>query len=300
MFTHLLAVLLATFMAQPASQRVKSLDPNERATLKSELVVLSLDRLGWELGAQAWTFRDRTAFEAIDTAHTLGLTCIELFPGQDLSKDIPGAKVGPDLTKDQRDALKKHLKDANIRANSFGVVGFSTDEAAARTTFDFARDMGLRTISAEPEPDAWDLVEKLADEYQINIATHDHPKPSRYWDPQIVLDAVKDRSHRLGACADTGHWTRSGLKNVECLQELDGRVIELHFKDIAGDKDRPWGTGDGDARGVLEELKRQNFKGVILVEYEDGSGAELEANVRKCIEWFDRTAVELAKEAPKR
>ena len=30
------------------------------------------EKLGWRLGAQAWTFRDRTAFEAIATAHRLG------------------------------------------------------------------------------------------------------------------------------------------------------------------------------------------------------------------------------------
>jgi sugar phosphate isomerase/epimerase len=278
---HLIATaILALVLPQPASQPVRDTTGQQK--------------LGWELGTQAWTFRDRSAFETIDTARVLGLTCIELFPGQELSKDMPGVKVGSEMTREQRDGLKKHLKETGVRASSFGVVGFSNDEAAARKTFDFARDMGMLTISAEPDPDAWDLVERLTDEYQINIATHDHPKPSRYWDPQIVLDAVKDRSRRLGACADTGHWTRSGLDNVECLKKLEGRVIELHFKDIREDKDRPWGTGEGNARGVLQELKRQGFRGVILVEYEDGSGAELEANVRQCIEWFDRSARELA------
>lgn len=288
MLHAILPILLAlsATLLQPASQPA-SPEPKPRDHSAA-------DKLGWELGTQAWTFRDRTAFEAIDTAHTLGLTCIELFPGQDLSKDMPGVKVGPDLTKEQRDALKAHLKAAGIRANSFGVVGFNTDEAAACKTFDFAKDMGMQTISAEPEPEAWDLVEKLADEYKINIATHDHPKPSRYWDPQIVLDAVKNRSKRLGSCADTGHWTRSGLNNVDCLKKLEGRVIELHFKDITDDKDQPWGTGNGNARAVLVELKRQNFKGVILVEYETGSGPELEANVLKCIAFFDQTAAELA------
>ncbi len=283
-------VAFASALPQPASQP-GTVQPVARDRSGA-------DRLGWELGTQAWTFRDRTAFEAIETAHSLGLTCIELFPGQELSKDMPGVKVGPELDAKQREALKGHLKAAGVRANSFGVVGFSTDEAAARRLFEFARDMGMQTISAEPDPEAWDLVEKLSTEYAINIATHDHPKPSRYWDPQIVLDAVKGRSVRLGACADTGHWTRSGLDNVECLKKLEGRVIELHFKDIHDDKDQPWGTGDGNAQGVLAELKRQKFKGVILVEYENGSGPELEANVRKCIEWFDRTSAELA--APER
>jgi hypothetical protein len=45
------------------------------------------EKLGWRLGVQAWTFRDRTAFEAIDTAAALGLRYIELYPGQQLSSE---------------------------------------------------------------------------------------------------------------------------------------------------------------------------------------------------------------------
>src|SRR5262249_20844852 len=69
------------------------------------------EKLGWKLATQAWTFRDRTAFEAIKTAHELGLKYIEMYPGQDLAKEFPGAKVGPDLTSEQRAALKKQLTD---------------------------------------------------------------------------------------------------------------------------------------------------------------------------------------------
>jgi sugar phosphate isomerase/epimerase len=286
MFQLLLTVICSMFLSQPAASPPR--DTSGQAAL------------GWELGTQAWTFRDRTAFEAIDTAKALGLTAIELFPGQTLSKDHEGVKVGPEMDGKQRQALKDHLKAAGARATSFGVVGFSDQEAANRAIFDFARDMGMETINCEPEPAQWDAIEKLSDEFAISIACHNHPKPSCYWDPQAVLDAVDGRSPRLGSCADTGHWTRSGLNTVECLKALEGRIINLHFKDVAGGEDRPWGTGDGDAKGQLAELKRQGFKGVFLVEYETGSGAELEANVRRCIEFFDATARELAATGPAR
>jgi sugar phosphate isomerase/epimerase len=130
--------------------------------------------------------------------------------------------------------------------------------------------------------------------YNINAAVHDHPKPSRYWSPDIVIEAIRNRGMRVGACADTGHWSRSGLKPVECLHKLAGRIITLHFKDIAGGEDKPWGTGDGDARGMLEELHNQGFRGVFSLEYETGQGAELEANAARCIAFFDKVAAELA------
>ena len=257
------------------------------------------EKLGWRLGAQAWTFRDRTAFEAIATAHRLGLKYVELYPGQPLAPDQKDAKVGPEMGEKALAALKKKLADEQVKAVSFGVCDLPKDEAVARKTFEFAKALGLENLASEPAPEALDTVSKLADEFQIKVAFHNHPKGhSRYWDPQVVLDAVKGRSAKLGACADTGHWTRSGLKPVDCLKQLEGRVLELHFKDLAefgkdDAADVPWGSGKSDAHGILAELKRQGFQGLINVEYEEGRGAALEQNVAKCIAFFDSTAREL-------
>ena len=52
------------------------------------------------------------------------------------------------------------------------------------------------------------------------------------WDPNYVLSVVKDRDARIGSCADTGHWVRSGLKPVDCLRILKGRIISSHLKDL--------------------------------------------------------------------
>src|SRR5262249_34408131 len=117
--------------------------------------------------------------------------------------------------------------------------------------------------------------------------------------PDVVLEAVKGRTKRIGSCSDTGHWTRSGLVPVECLKKLEGRVLELHFKDLNDfgkpeALDVPWGSGKSDARGILTELKRQGVRGLIDVEYEDGAGEALEKNVARCIAFFDQTARELA------
>jgi sugar phosphate isomerase/epimerase len=256
------------------------------------------EKLGWKLGTQAWTFRDRTCFEAIDTAARLGLKYIELFPGQALSPDARSVQVGPDMGKSDLDLLRAKLAKDGVRAMSFGVVGMSKDEAATKKVFEFARALGLANLSAEPEPDALDLVATLADEYGVNVAIHNHPQPSRYWNPDVVLEAAKGRTRRIGSCSDTGHWTRSGLVPVECLKKLEGRVHELHFKDLNefGKPDAidvPWGTGKSDARGILAELARQGFQGLIDVEYEDGAGEELEKNVAKCIDFFDRAAREI-------
>jgi len=274
-------------------------DPAPPPARSEERDDAAAEKLGWRLGTQAWTFRDRTAFEVIDTARRLGLKYVEFYPGQPLRPVHRDVKLGPEMSGADLAAFQKKLADCHVRAVSFGVVDFGNDEAKGRELFEFGKALGLENFSAEPEPDAFDLLEKLANEYSIRVAIHNHPSPKRYWSPDVVLAAVKGRGKRIGACADTGHWTRSGLKPVDCLKKLEGRVLELHFKDLDqfgrhDALDIPWGAGKSDARGILVELKRQAFQGLISIEYENGSGAELEQNVAKCIAFFDQAAREIS------
>ena len=138
--------------------------------------------------------------------------------------------------------------------------------------FEFAKDMGIETLVSEPDEDAFDTLDKLCEEYGINVAIHDHPKPSHYWNPDTVLKVCQGRSKRIGACADTGHWVRSGLNPIECLKKLEGRIICFHFKDLnklgPDAHDVPWGTGVCDVKGMLAEIHRQKLKAVFSIEYE--------------------------------
>ena len=79
---------------------------------------------------------------------------------------------------------------------SCGVVPLSKDIDESRKTFEFAKEVGLETISSEPPKDAFDTIQRLCDEYKINLAIHDHPKPSLYWNPDAVVDVCKGRKNR--------------------------------------------------------------------------------------------------------
>ncbi len=226
--------------------------------------------LGWKLGAQAYTFNRFTFAEAIDKIKSCGLSYVEAYPGQTIGGGIEG-KMEPGMSAEKRNQILKMLQDKGVKMVSFGVTG-AKDEAGWRELFEFAVSMGLENITMEPEPEFIPLVSKLCDEYQINAALHNHPAPSRYWNPDVVIAAMQGQSKRLGACADIGHWVRSGLDPVECLKKLEGHVIQLHFKDLneksKNAHDVHWGTGVSNVDGVLAELKRQNFQGLFSAEYE--------------------------------
>lgn len=222
---------------------------------------------GWKLGTQAWSFNRFTLFEAIDKTRSLGLGYIQAYPGQKVSQEI-AAKFGPDLSNDQRQAVKEKLAEANVRLVAFGVTGISSDEAEARKLFEFAKDMGIKTIASEPAKEQFDLIDRLCQEYQIKLAIHNHPKPTRYWNPDTVLEMCQGRSKWIGACTDVGHWVRSGLDPVECLQKLKGRIHDVHIKEIDDGHDVIWGTGQGRIKGILEELHSQGYQGTFAIEYE--------------------------------
>ena len=217
------------------------------------------EKLGWHLGCQAYSFNRFTFFEAVEKTASLGLHYIEMYPGQRLSK-AKNVRVGPSMSAADRRVVKQKLADSGVKLVCFGVTG------ANRGTFEFAKQMGIETIVSEPSPDALDGIEKLCEELKINLAIHNHPKPSRYWNYQTVLDLCKGRSKRIGACADTGHWMRSGIRPLEAVTKLQGRIISLHLKDLkqmGRSHDVPWGTGQGDVKGVLTELHRQGLKGLL-------------------------------------
>jgi len=257
------------------------------------------EKLGWRLGCQAWSFNKFTLFEAIDKTASLGLKYIEAYPGQALSKDRSQIKVDESLTPDARKDLRKKLNDCGVKLVNYGVCNLSQKEDESRKTFDFAKDLGMETIVSEPAEQAMEMLDRLCAEYKMNIAIHNHPKfaHAHYWNPDTVLKACQGCSHRIGACADTGHWVRSGLDPLESLKKLEGRIVSLHFKDLnqkgPDAHDVPWGTGVCDVRAMLAELHRQKVKAVFSIEYEHNWDNSL-PDIARCVEYIDKIAAELA------
>jgi len=226
--------------------------------------------LGWKIAVQAWTFNKYSFLEAVEKTKELGVKYIEAYSNQPLGGDYTGTtsyKEG----EESRNAMKEILKENDIILINYGVVKADSLEEW-KEIFDFAKEMGIETLTAEPTPEQMDGVGKLCDEYQINIAIHNHPKPSFYWNPETILENTQGQTSRIGACADVGHWVRSGLDPVESLKKLEGHIISIHFKDLNEKSpeahDVPWGTGVCNVKGMLEELHRQGFKGVFSIEYE--------------------------------
>ena len=230
---------------------------------------------GFAVGPQAYSFRFYTLFEAIEKAEQTGAKVIELGTGAKVSAERP-VVFNHDAPAELIPLVQEKLRKHHLRAVNYWVVRIPNDEAGARKVFDFARRMEFHAIITE-SLESLDLIERLAKEYDLRVGIHNHAQKQndpgyKHWDPAYVRDLVKNRDARLGACADIGHWQTSGIRAIDGLKMLEGRVVSVHLKERAalgpGNHDEIFGTGVTDMGGVLAELRRQNFDGNLAIEYE--------------------------------
>jgi sugar phosphate isomerase/epimerase len=243
------------------------------------------EKLGWQMSVQLYTYRRFPLYEALDKVAALGIRHIEPRSALRLDKERPNLKVGEDLPADVRKELKARLDERGMFLSSF-FADISANADQAKRVFEFCKEMGTGTIVAEPPAEAFDMIEKLCDEHQVNLAVHNHQQgQSKYWKPDLVLAVCKNRSRRIGGCCDMGQWARSGLDPVECLRQMEGRIVSFHLKDVAkkgdlGARNTVLGEGQANCAEVLKELKRLGYKGLTTVDYEHDTPALQEDMVR--------------------
>lgn len=256
---------------------------------------------GWRVGPAAWSFNHFSFFEAIEKTASIGMGYIEAFEGQRIAPDTE-TKLDAAVPEEVVAQIRAKLDQSKVKLTSVYIHDIPGDEAACRRIFEFARKLGAEFIVSEPAPEALDLIERCCNEYGINLAIHNHPNgASRYWNPEEVARVCQGRGPRIGACGDTGHWLRSGMKPADAFRVLGKRLMAVHLKDLnapAPDAhDMPWGQGCGELERALRTLLELRVTPALFaIEYE----SEMENNlprVAECGKWFTETTAALAAEA---
>ena len=280
-----------------AGEKQKSKQQRKQRT---KLSTPNAQKIGWRLACQLYTFRDRSFYEALDAISSVGIRNVEPCFFLPLDKKRPDLMTSEALPPDVRREMKTRLRDQGIRMpNYYAPIDGNADNF--RKIFDFAKEMGVRTLVAEPPAEVFEKLDELCNEYKINLAIHNHPKSpqSMYWRPENVLKVCEGRSKRIGSCSDTGHWVRSGLDPVECLRKAKDRIIAMHLKDVIESgkpeaRDVPLGTGKANYTAILKELHAQKFRGIMTIEYEHLS-PQLVEDVAKCAKFVEDFATSLKK-----
>jgi L-ribulose-5-phosphate 3-epimerase len=243
-----------------------------------QLSTPNMEKLGWQLSVQLYTYRRFPLFEALDKIAALGIRHIEPLTALKVDSKRPDVRANEDMPANVRKELKAVLADRGMFLSSI-FANFSGKPDQAKRLFDFCEEMGTGTIVAEPPAEALDLIEKLCIEHRMNVAFHNHARgQSPYWQPEQVLAACQNRTKRMGACADAGQWARSGLDPVASLRKLKGRILSFHLKDIAkrndpGSRNTVFGEGEGEFANVLKELHRLGYRGLTTIDFEHDTPA---------------------------
>jgi inosose dehydratase len=237
---------------------------------------------GFPVGVQSYSLRNYSVEEAIRHLQGMGVHYVEL----------TGKHLPVDAKDDQVAALKKLLEGAGIKISAHGVNNFSKDHEANRKLFDFAKRIGFKTISANPQPDkeTFDSLDKLVAEYDVRIAIHNHGPGALYDKLDSVKKIVAGRDKRVGACVDCGHYLRSGEDPVKCVLELGERVHGVHLKDeketnTKASSNVVIGKGHLDVAGLFKALRQVKFPadGALSLEYEANPQNPID-DMKACLE----------------
>jgi sugar phosphate isomerase/epimerase len=249
---------------------------------------------GVKLGVQSYTFRHFDTEPALKRIKDLGLHYVELF-----QKHAP---LGS--TPEQRAAILKLCKEYDVTPAAWGVQHFTRNTDANRKVFEFGKALGIKMFSASPDPDSFDSLDKLCEEYQIAIGIHPHGpvgggRLDRWYSAEVILKAVKDHHPLVGSCLDTGHLIRAAqlgkkLDPAEEIRTMGARNFGVHLKDHDNERktDVVFGKGVLDVPAVLKALRDVKFAGTISIEYE-AHEEEPSPDVKECVQVVVESAKKL-------
>jgi inosose dehydratase len=250
---------------------------------------------GFLVGVQSYSFRHFNLEQALIKTRELGLHFMEFFRGH----------VPVNSTDEQIRSVRALCFQYDITPIAFGVESFTRDNAANRRIFEFARKLGVRTLSADPSPDSFDSLDKLVSEFGIAIAIHPHGPQGRqlhrWYSAEVITQAVSPHHRLIGTCIDTGHLIRSAqdpfnrhLDPAQQIRLMGPRNFGIHLKDHdnAHHTDVVYGRSVLNVPEVLRTLRQINFQGYISIEYEANENNP-SPDMAACIDVFKQSVRKL-------
>lgn len=184
---------------------------------------------------------------------------------------IKDSFVGPKATAAEIAERKRMLADAGIVAYGAGPI-YMGDADEVKRRFDYAAALGVPTLVGVPfMPGAdgstkWgqqrasralcELASKLADEYKIDFAIHNHGKdpkygvPTLYPTPEATFALIKDLSARIGLCMDIAYTFSDGFDPAAEIRKYMPRIYDVHLRNISDPKNGS--SGIAGSMGVID------------------------------------------------
>ena len=242
-----------------------------RLATASHLLARADDYAPFKVGLQSYSLRHYKLAEALSETKDLGLHHWESY----------SAHTNPDPAKAAE--YKMMATDAGVTIGGFGVSAFSKDHDANRKYFEFGKSLGVDYLSADPDPDAFDSLDKLVEEYGIAIGIHPHGPGAKWVKIDQIVSAIKDHSDKIGICLDTGHLMRANQDPVEAVEVFGKRIYGVHLKDVKDAKTFTiLGKGDLKLDLFLQKLAALKYNYCMALEYEESESNPI-SDIKECL-----------------
>lgn len=217
------------------------------------------------LGMASYTFREFTRAQLIQYMKDLQLNELNTKDAKDHLPEDPAGEA---------EAVAAY-QAAGIHLHAAGAIYFQqATEQDIRSKFEYLKRAAIPVmVAGDPTPQTLPLVEKMAKEYDIKVAIHNHGPEDKLWpSPLDVLKDIQGIDERIGCCIDVGHTVRAGTDVVEAIHKVGPRLFNMHMKDLTDfhDKASQVAVGDGKMpiRAIFEALAEIKYPGFVDLEYE--------------------------------
>jgi len=247
---------------------------------------------GVPIGAQSYSFRDRSLEEAIQGMTRIGLTYCELWQGHVEPRKASREELRKWRLETPLSAfadVRRKFREAGITlcAYNYSFRDDFSDEEIARG-FEMAKALGVGVITASSTVSVAKRVDPFAAKARITVAMHNHSliRPNEFARPEDFEEAMRSASRYIGVNLDIGHFVAAGYDPLDYIQKHHERIPVIHLKDRKKNQGANVAFGEGETpiREVLRLLAEKRYKIYAMIEYEY-KGADTVEEVRRCYEY---------------
>ena len=276
------------------------------AQLRGSAAAKDARQLGIVLGAQTYSFRDRSLDAAISAMQQLGIKSCELWEGHVEPRELQWARNQPPAeAKAKREKLAEWKKtvsmdyfidirekleaaDISIQAYNGSIKDAATDEDID-LVFRIARALGTDTVTSSATVSVMKRIDPYARQYGIRCAMHNHAhvsRPNEFSTPETFSRGMEGLSDLIWVNLDIGHFTAANLDPVAYIKENHQKIHSIHVKDRKRDQgeNMPFGEGDTPIGEVLRLIRDNKYPIPANIEYEY-QGTDTLVEMQKCIDY---------------
>jgi sugar phosphate isomerase/epimerase len=237
------------------------------------------------IGVGTYSYHNLSLDDMIVQLNSLHVSEIEMSRGEFMLMNHPGDELF-------RSARAK-FDAAGIRCVSYYSATIKDDQGL-ENALRFAQLLGARNVTGDATGSILNRIDQRFSQAGMTFGIHNHyfkGEEFAYESPEDVLRALSGLSPTVGATADMGHFASCGHDTVDAVRKLGARLKLVHLKDVeasGGEVNVLLGRGISRISEVMTELHRQNFAGLVAVEYE--KEGDVDGDMKQNVEFARRLA----------